>query len=170
VLGCGGFGQRLLLGQVLAQHLEEHVVGEAFERIDVDALGFQAGVVLAVHDAVLALLAHEVLDLGQQLGVADLIAEVAYAGDEVALAFGEDGGHRVKEPGLEGVASEPVLGDVAVEPEVELFAGNDGVVVFHGGLLEECADVAQACRWLSDSRLPASMGLPVSFSSFSHGS
>ena len=96
-----------------------------YRRADALALLDQVGVELAVNDAVLAFLADEVLDLGQQFRVGDLIAEVAHARDEEALTFREDGGHGVAKAGLERIAAQPVLRDVLVESERQLLARHD---------------------------------------------
>src|SRR5690606_22679042 len=61
------------------------------------------------------------------------IAEVAHATDEEALVFGEHDGHRVEEARPEGIAAQPVAGNVALQAEVQLFARNDVRGWGHGG-------------------------------------
>ena len=132
VLRGGSEGQRVLFWDPLAQIAVEEAAFQTFDRIDVDALGPQSVIELVVDDAVLAFLADEVFDFLLEFWVCDLIPEVTNAIDEEAFAFGEHGGHGVEKTGLEGVASKPEFGDVALEIEVQLGSGHDALFVMHG--------------------------------------
>jgi hypothetical protein len=132
VLGRRGLRQRVGLGQVLAQHVEEHPLHKALHALHLDALGGQVVVELAMHHAVLAFLTDEVLDLLKQVGILHAISKVAHAGHEKALALRKDGRHGVEVPRLERVAAEPVLGDAGVQLKVQLLTGHDGTAFFGG--------------------------------------
>ena len=129
VLQRAGDGQGVLAAEAAAVFGEQQVVEPADHLVHRHALLAQQLVVLVVHHAVLGFLAVEVLDVLQQLGVVHLIAVVAHGHHEELLAGREDQGHGVEEAGAERVATEPVLRDALVEPEVQLLTGHDRVLL-----------------------------------------
>jgi len=141
VLERTGQGQVVFLREVLRVEGVDPL-DEAGDRVHVQAPVTQQLVVARVHDAMLSLLTDEGLHLFLQLGVGDLVAEGAHAGDEVALAIREGGLDRVDQARLVGVVLIPPAGGRVVNAELQLLAGHHLFGVVQGLL----AHVVSPCR------------------------